>query len=78
MVQLDVNVKPAVETVYTPHCQLDFCLPPAKFELTYIDKDEEKRLLLFCIEQFWDLLTVSWHIFLRETKICQHGLHQFR
>ena len=37
--KLDVNVKPAVGAEYTlSTCQLDFCLP-AKFGLTYIDKD---------------------------------------
>lgn len=37
--KLDVNVKPAVGAEYTlSTCQLDFCLP-AKFKLTYIDKD---------------------------------------
>ena len=41
--KLDVNVKPAVGSEYTlSTCQLDFCLP-AKFELTYIDKDGEKK-----------------------------------
>ena len=37
--KLDVNVKPAVGAEYTlSTCQLDFCLP-AKFQLTYVDKD---------------------------------------
>ena len=41
--KLDVNVKPAVGAEYTlSTCQLDFCLP-AKFHLTYIDKDNEPR-----------------------------------
>lgn len=41
--KLDVNVKPAVGNEYTlSTCQLDFCLP-AKFELTYVDKDGEKK-----------------------------------
>jgi threonyl-tRNA synthetase len=41
--KLDVNVKPAVGNEYTlSTCQLDFCLP-AKFNLTYIDKDGEKK-----------------------------------
>ena len=41
--KLDVNVKPAVGNEYTlSTCQLDFCLP-AKFQLTYIDKDGEKK-----------------------------------
>ena len=41
--KLDVNVKPAVGAEYTlSTCQLDFCLP-AKFQLTYVDKDGEKR-----------------------------------
>ncbi len=66
--KLDVNVKPAVGNEYTlSTCQLDFCLP-AKFELTYIDKDGEKKTPVVCIEQFWDLLTVSWHIFLRRQR----------
>ena len=41
--KLDVNVKPAVGAEYTlSTCQLDFCLP-AKFQLTYIDSDGEKK-----------------------------------
>ena len=41
--KLDVNVKPAVGAEYTlSTCQLDFCLP-AKFNLTYIDKDGSER-----------------------------------
>ncbi|MBR3397724.1 MAG: threonine--tRNA ligase [Lachnospiraceae bacterium] len=41
--KLDVNVKPAVGAEYTlSTCQLDFCLP-AKFNLTYIDKDSKER-----------------------------------
>ena len=41
--KLDVNVKPAVGTEYTlSTCQLDFCLP-ARFNLTYIDKDNVER-----------------------------------
>ncbi len=37
--KLDVNVRPAVGAEYTlSTCQLDFCLP-AKFELTYTDRD---------------------------------------
>ncbi len=41
--KLDVNVKPAVGAEYTlSTCQLDFCLP-AKFNLTYIDKDNVER-----------------------------------
>ena len=41
--KLDVNVKPAVGNEYTlSTCQLDFCLP-AKFNLTYIDRDGEKK-----------------------------------
>ena len=37
--KLDVNVRPAVGAEYTlSTCQLDFCLP-AKFNLTYVDKD---------------------------------------
>ena len=41
--KLDVNVTPAVGAEYTlSTCQLDFCLP-AKFNLTYIDKDGKER-----------------------------------
>ena len=41
--KLDVNVNPGLgyeNTLST--CQLDFCLP-AKFELTYVDRDGEKK-----------------------------------
>jgi len=41
--KLDVNVKPAVGPEITlSTCQLDFCLP-ARFHLTYIDKDNVER-----------------------------------
>ena len=41
--KLDVQVKPAVGNEITlSTCQLDFCLP-AKFELTYVDKDGNKK-----------------------------------
>lgn len=41
--KLDVNVKPAIGAEITlSTCQLDFCLP-AKFELTYIDANGEKK-----------------------------------
>ena len=41
--KLDVNVKPAIGNEYTlSTCQLDFCLP-AKFNLTYVDKDGQKK-----------------------------------
>lgn len=41
--KLDVNVHPAVGAEYTlSTCQLDFCLP-AKFNLTYIDKDGSQK-----------------------------------
>ncbi|MBQ6293607.1 MAG: threonine--tRNA ligase [Lachnospiraceae bacterium] len=41
--KLDVNVRPAVGAEYTlSTCQLDFCLP-AKFNLVYIDKDNQER-----------------------------------
>ena len=41
--KLDVNVKPAVGNEITlSTCQLDFCLP-AKFNLSYVDKDGEKK-----------------------------------
>ena len=41
--KLDVQVKPAVGNEYTlSTCQLDFCLP-MKFNLTYVDKDGERK-----------------------------------
>ena len=41
--KLDVNVKPAVGAEYTlSTCQLDFCLP-AKFQLTYVDRDGTQK-----------------------------------
>ena len=41
--KLDVNVKPSVGAEITlSTCQLDFCLP-AKFNLTYIDKEGKER-----------------------------------
>ena len=41
--KLDVNVKPAVGAEYTlSTCQLDFCLP-AKFQLTYVDRDGTEK-----------------------------------
>lgn len=41
--KLDVQVKPAVGNEYTlSTCQLDFCLP-AKFDLTYVDRDGTKK-----------------------------------
>ena len=41
--KLDVQVKPAVGNDFSlSTCQIDFCLP-AKFDLTYVDKDGEKK-----------------------------------
>ena len=41
--KLDVNVRPAVGAEYTlSTCQLDFCLP-AKFNLTYTDRDGTEK-----------------------------------
>ena len=41
--KLDVQVKPAVGNEYTlSTCQLDFCLP-MKFNLSYVDRDGEKK-----------------------------------
>lgn len=41
--KLDVNVQPAIGAEYTlSTCQLDFCLP-AKFHLTYIDRDGSEK-----------------------------------
>ena len=60
--KLDVNVKPAVGAEYTlSTCQLDFCLP-AKFHLTYIDKDGSEKTPLCCTVPSWVLWTASWLI----------------
>jgi threonyl-tRNA synthetase len=41
--KLDVNVKPSVGNEITlSTCQLDFCLP-AKFQLTYVDRDDKDK-----------------------------------
>ncbi|MBO4854100.1 MAG: threonine--tRNA ligase [Oscillospiraceae bacterium] len=41
--KLDVNVRPAVGAEYTlSTCQLDFCLP-ARFHLTYVDRDGTEK-----------------------------------
>ena len=41
--KLDVQVRPAVGNEFSlSTCQIDFCLP-AKFDLTYVDKDGEKK-----------------------------------
>ena len=41
--KLDVQVKPAIGNEFSlSTCQIDFCLP-AKFDLTYIDKDGAKK-----------------------------------
>ena len=41
--KLDVNVQPTVDNEITlSTCQLDFCLP-AKFNLSYVDRDGEKK-----------------------------------
>ena len=73
--KLDVNVKPAVGNEYTlSTCQLDFCLP-AKFELTYVDRDgDEKDTGCTSSVQSLVLWIVSWLISLkRQKEICQHG-----
>ena len=78
--KLDVNVKPAVGNEITlSTCQLDFCLP-AKFNLSYVDKDGEKKNTCCCFtELYLVLLTDSWHIYLRKQRVTfQHGLHQYR
>ncbi len=58
--KLDVNVKPAVGAEYTlSTCQLDFCLP-AKFHLTYVDKDGSEKTPLSCTVRSWAPWTASW------------------
>ena len=66
--KLDVQVKPAVGNEITlSTCQLDFCLP-AKFELTYIDSDGEKKIPVVLHRAVFGSLDRFIAFYLEETK----------
>ena len=66
--KLDVQVKPAVGNEITlSTCQLDFCLP-AKFELTYVDSDGEKKTPVVLHRAVFGSLDRFIAFYLEETK----------
>ncbi len=66
--KLDVQVRPAVGNEYTlSTCQLDFCLP-MKFNLTYIDKDGEKKTPVVLHRAVFGSLDRFIAYYLEETK----------
>ena len=66
--KLDVQVKPAVGNEYTlSTCQLDFCLP-AKFNLTYVDKDGAKKCPVVLHRAVFGTLDRFMAYYLEETK----------
>ena len=66
--KLDVQVKPAVGNEITlSTCQLDFCLP-AKFDLTYIDKDGTKKTPVVIHRAIYGSLDRFIAYYLEETK----------
>ena len=66
--KLDVQVKPAVGNEITlSTCQLDFCLP-AKFDLTYIDKDGSKKTPVVLHRAVFGSLDRFIAYYLEETK----------
>ena len=66
--KLDVQVKPAVGNEFSlSTCQIDFCLP-AKFDLTYIDKDGEKRTPVVLHRAVFGSLDRTIAYYLEETK----------
>ena len=66
--KLDVQVKPAVGNEYTlSTCQLDFCLP-AKFNLSYIDKDGEKKMPVVLHRAIFGSIDRFIAYYLEETK----------
>ena len=66
--KLDVQVKPAVGNEYTlSTCQLDFCLP-MKFNLSYIDKDGEKKTPVVLHRAVFGTLDRFMAYYLEETK----------
>lgn len=66
--KLDVQVKPAVGAEYTlSTCQLDFCLP-MKFNLTYIDKDGDRKTPVVLHRAVFGSLDRFIAYYLEETK----------
>ena len=66
--KLDVQVKPAVGNEITMStCQLDFCLP-AKFNLSYIDKDGEKKTPVVLHRAVFGSIDRFMAYYLEETK----------
>ena len=66
--KLDVQVKPAVGNEFTlSTCQLDFCLP-AKFNLTYVDKDGSKKTPVVLHRAVFGSIDRTMAYYLEETK----------
>ncbi len=66
--KLDVQVRPAVGNEFTlSTCQLDFCLP-AKFDLTYVDKDGEKKTPVVIHRAIFGSIDRTMAYYLEETK----------
>ncbi len=66
--KLDVQVKPAVGNEFSlSTCQIDFCLP-AKFDLTYIDKDGSKKTPVVLHRAVFGSLDRTIAYYLEETK----------
>ncbi len=66
--KLDVQVRPAVGNEFTlSTCQLDFCLP-AKFDLTYVDKNGERKTPVVIHRAVFGSLDRTIAYYLEETK----------
>ena len=66
--KLDVQVKPAVgNEISLSTCQIDFCLP-AKFDLTYVDKDGSKKTPVVLHRAILGSLDRAIAFYLEETK----------
>ena len=66
--KLDVQVKPAVGNEFSlSTCQIDFCLP-AKFDLTYIDADGNKKTPVVLHRAVFGSLDRTIAYYLEETK----------
>jgi len=66
--KLDVQVKPAVGNEFSlSTCQIDFCLP-AKFDLTYIDKDGSKKTPVVLHRAVFGSLDRTIAYYLEETR----------
>ncbi len=66
--KLDVQVKPAVGNEFSlSTCQIDFCLP-AKFELTYVDKDGSKKTPVVLHRAVFGSIDRTIAYYLEETK----------